>query len=147
MALSVRLPTEPAELLIRIAIFCAGILTAPAAVAETTWHICQPFEQRINCIVDGDTLWVDGEKMRLVGVDTPEVDGRCHRERVLAQQATDLHLSLIQTGIVSIAREGQDRFGRTLVRIQTHAGPVGPTLLDHGLADIFGDGVRMEWCE
>lgn len=130
----------------RFLLICAFWLVANPTLADVDWHMCQPFEQRINCIVDGDTLWVAGEKMRLAGVDTPEVEGHCSRERRLAEQASSLHLSLIRSGIITITREGQDRYGRTLVRIQTQAGPVGQTLLDHGLADIFGDGVRTDWC-
>ena len=34
------------------------------------------FGRRINCVVDGDTLWLDGEKIRLDSINAPEVEGR-----------------------------------------------------------------------
>jgi len=84
--------------------------------------------------------------MRLYSVDTPEIEGRCRRERHLAQQATALHLKLISSGITAIERFGQDRYGRSLVNIQTRSGNVRTVLLQQGLADVFGDGVRARWC-
>ena len=27
---------------------------------------------RNTCVVDGDTIWMDGEKIRMMGYDTPE---------------------------------------------------------------------------
>lgn len=30
---------------------------------------------RRNCVVDGDTVWVDGEKIRLQSMDAPEIEG------------------------------------------------------------------------
>lgn len=125
----------------------SAFAVAPSgAVAGPDWHVCTPFEKRVNCIVDGDTLWYQGEKMRLRGVDTPEMDGRCVRERTLAQDATDLHLAMIASGILQITRFGQDRFGRTLVEVETATGQVGPMLVRQGLADIYADRHRNDWC-
>lgn len=129
-------------------IFISTLALVPqSAAADMVWKICTPYQSRINCIVDGDTLWVRDEKMRLRGVDTPEMDGLCGRERRLAQDATELHLALIASGIVEINRYGHDRFGRTLVEISTVRGQVGPALVRAGLADIFGDEHRIVWCD
>lgn len=45
--------------------------------------------KRINCVVDGDTIWVRGEKIRLEGFNAPEMNGSCDRERRMAVQARD----------------------------------------------------------
>lgn len=100
----------------------------------------------MTCIVDGDTLWLQGEKLRLRGVDTPEVDGRCRQERVLARQATDALRELLFNQQFVLRRHGTDRFGRTLADIGTNAGDIGAVLMVRGLADRFGDGVRTDWC-
>lgn len=121
-----------------------GLLVPPAQAHD--WHICKPFEKRHTCIVDGDTFWLSGEKMRLFGVDTPEMDGRCQKERDLSQAATGHLQLLLSSGIIAITRHGQDDFGRTLVEVDTQAGPVGPSLLARGVADRFGDGVYPNWC-
>ncbi|UIJ82366.1 hypothetical protein [Rhizobium leguminosarum] len=28
---------------------------------------------RVNCVVDGDTVWFNGQKIRIVDIDTPEL--------------------------------------------------------------------------
>lgn len=144
MAVSQRFHRTPAALILAASLTLAG--WPSFAVAKEAWHICQPYEIRVTCVVDGDTFWYHGEKMRLLDVDTPAVDGACPHEQQLAAQATDLLLALLTSGIVSISRHGFDDYQRTLVRVKTRDGRVGPTLLAQELADPFGDGIRPNWC-
>lgn len=38
--------------------------------------------QRVSCVVDGDTIWLRGEKIRVADIDTPEVSSpQCSSER------------------------------------------------------------------
>ena len=124
-----------------------GLAFANQSVADPSWHICAPFETRHTCVADGDTLWYQGEKMRLLDIDAPERDGRCAAERDLALRATERLLSLMQTGVVRITRYGQDPYGRTLVRVETVSGQAGHILIEEGLADRFGDWRRPAWCD
>lgn len=57
------------------------ITTALAALALA---ICPTQGARYNCVVDGDTLWWQGEKIRIAEIDAPEIQGRCPAERALA---------------------------------------------------------------
>jgi hypothetical protein len=42
-----------------------------------------------NCVVDGDTIWLGGEKIRVADIDAPEThEPRCAAERKLGDQAT-----------------------------------------------------------
>ena len=70
------------------------IIFAVASAQGTNWHICQPDERRHTCVVDGDTLWYEGTKIRLIGIDAPEVQGRCANEHELARQATVYRIEL-----------------------------------------------------
>lgn len=115
------------------------------AVAQD-WHICAPYEKRVTCIVDGDTFWFEGEKMRLLGVDTPETVGRCATETRLADQATQLLRTLMSTRAVFIERQGLDPYGRTLVVLHSDGTTIGALLLDAGLAAPYGPGSRIDWC-
>lgn len=73
--------------------FLASFVVTQPAEARATKHstpnisICGS-GKRITCVVDGDTIWIDGEKIRLEGFNAPEVSGQCNRERELAQRAT-----------------------------------------------------------
>src|SRR4051812_41715477 len=42
-----------------------------------------------NCVVDGDTIWLKGEKIRIADIDAPEThEPRCASEKELGDQAT-----------------------------------------------------------
>ncbi|MBN9079333.1 MAG: nuclease [Rhizobiales bacterium 65-79] len=100
---------------------------------------------RVNCIVDGDTVWVDREKIRLEKIDAPEVHGRCAYETALAAKATRRLEELLSDKRMIIARHGSDIYGRTLARISTDAGEVGGILASEGLARRW-TGHRHPWC-
>lgn len=73
---------------------------------EISWRFCRPYEQRITCVVDGDTLWYQRTKIRLLDIDAPEVEGRCAAERHLAQAATIELTRQLNTGLIRVAYEG-----------------------------------------
>ncbi|MBZ0148153.1 MAG: thermonuclease family protein [Pseudorhodoplanes sp.] len=101
--------------------------------------------RRINCVVDGDTIWVDGEKIRLDSINAPEVQGRCDRERVLAARATERLSGLLSADAFEIARKGKDRYDRTLARVTISGRDVGTTLIGEGLAHAW-HGQKRSWC-
>ena len=99
-----------------------------------------------NCVVDGDTIWLHGENIRLLDIDTPETHPpRCPREADLGRAATDRLHALLNGGAVSIARESTDRYDRTLARVYVDGAPVGDRLIAAGLARPYGNG-RKPWC-
>ncbi len=55
----------------------------------------------VTCVVDGDTVWVEGTNYRLAGFDTSEgYQNLCggSRERQLSERATDRPIQLMNTG-------------------------------------------------
>ncbi|WP_282048107.1 thermonuclease family protein [Sulfitobacter mediterraneus] len=117
-----------------------------AQAQEIVWRSCLPNEKRITCVVDGDTLWYQGTKIRLIGIDAPEVSGKCRRERRLAAQATDHLTALLNIGLRRIAFDGEDRYGRALARLWVTDGEVGPAMIAAGLAEHYGSGGAAPWC-
>ena len=99
---------------------------------------------RENCVVDGDTFWMDGEKIRIVSLDTPEMEGRCDYESDLAVRARDRLQELLNDGDVALDRGGVDRYGRTLA-IVIVGEPVDEVLIRGGLARPWS-GRRRPWC-
>ncbi len=100
---------------------------------------------RRNCVVDGDTIWGDGEKIRIVGIDTPEIKGRCRDERVRAQRAKDRLQRLVDGNRLQIERSGKDKYGRTLARVKAAGRDVGDVLVKENHARRYGGG-RLSWC-
>lgn len=104
--------------------------------------ICPPPPaQRITCVVDGDTVWIDREKIRLADIDAPEINSECAAERALAIRALDRLAALLTGREVSIKRKGTDRYGRTLAKFDD----IGDQLVHEGLARRW-EGKRRGWC-
>ncbi len=105
---------------------------------------------RVTCVVDGDTIWFRGTKIRLADIDTPEVSQpRCPRERALGRRATERLRQLLNAGRFDLepppGGRSRDRYGREL-RIVTRDGrSLGAVLVSEGLAERWG-GPRREWC-
>lgn len=71
-----------------------------------------------NCrAVDGDTLRCGRERIRLLGIDAPELPGHCQRGRRCVPGdpfASRASLARAMNGSLVIERVGADRYGRTL---------------------------------
>lgn len=116
---------------------------APSAISRAM-PICNQ-GRRINCVVDGDTLWLDAEKIRLDSMNAPEVKGQCDRERDLAARATRRLSELLSASAFSVSRSGIDRYGRTLARVTIESRDVGMILVNEGLAHPW-QGLKRGWC-
>jgi endonuclease YncB( thermonuclease family) len=102
---------------------------------------------RINCVVDGDTFWRDGKKIRISDIDTPEIHpSRCAREEQLGQAAKQRLLELLNEGPVDLQSSGQDRYGRQLREVHRGSGSLGNQLVREGLARKW-EGHRRSWCD
>jgi micrococcal nuclease len=68
--------------------------------------------------VDGDTIRCAGERIRLIGIDAPEMRGHCRRGRVCVKGdpvASKRSLAqALQSGPIRIDRMGTDSYVRTL---------------------------------
>lgn len=115
-----------------------------SGLAATALTICAP-GPRDNCVVDGDTFWIKGEKVRIAGIDAPEMRGRCAYESRLAIVSRDRLLVLLNSGSFRLNREGEDRYGRTLAVVTLNGRSVGDTLVSEGLARTWA-GRHEPWC-
>jgi endonuclease YncB( thermonuclease family) len=101
-----------------------------------------------NCVVDGDTFWMNGVKIRIAGIDAPETHPpHCSRERALGFAATRRLRQLLNSGpvtLTSIDRD-QDRYGRKLRNVRVNGSDVGAALVREGLARRYAGG-RRPWC-
>ena len=103
---------------------------------------------RINCEVDGDTLWINGEKVRLADINAPETTGAaCAEERALGQRARLRLLGLLNAGPFTLEVSGRptDRYGRALRVARRHGRSLGDVLVSEGLAEPWR-GRRSDWC-
>jgi endonuclease YncB( thermonuclease family) len=123
-----------------LALFTVLALLVTPALAETR-------------VIDGDTLVVDGLRIRIAEIDTPEIGrARCQREFELAQAAKQRLTELLTTGELTVVVVGDGGFGRALAYVFAGETDVGQTLLEEGLALKWTRGpvakaARMAvWC-
>ncbi len=116
------------------------------------------YPARVTSVIDGDTVevrvnvWIGQEivtKVRLRGIDAPEMRGACGSERDRALAARRRLEGLVVGQAVVLSELGPDKyFGRVLARIRTPAGEdAGAKLLAEGLARPYRGGRRGSWCE
>ena len=101
-----------------------------------------------NCVVDGDTFWMAGEKIRIADIDTPETHpSRCPQEEDLGSRATLRLQALLNAGPVTLAPIDRDidRYGRKLRIVERGGQSLGYTLVAEGLARPW-TGRRQPWC-
>lgn len=106
--------------------------------------VCAP-GPRHHCVHDGDTVWIEGEKIRIADIDTPELNGDCDYERDLAIKARHRLVELLNASPFIIKRNGNDRYGRTLAILHRSGRSIGDQLVAEGLARAWS-GRRELWC-
>lgn len=103
---------------------------------------------RVTCVVDGDTFWLYGAKIRIADINTPETHSpACADEARLGEAATLRLISLLNAGpfqLVNGARD-RDRYGRLLRVVERRGTSIGGILVAEGLAERW-QGKRGDWC-
>lgn len=126
--------------------------TPAAAIAQTdmlraTFSFCGE-GRRVTCIVDGDTFWLSGQRIRIADIDTPEINPpRCEEERVKGEAAKRRLRELLNAGPFSliVGTRDEDQYGRKLRTVMRDGRSIGEILVSEGLARRW-DGARRSWC-
>ena len=109
--------------------------------------IC-PTGPRDNCVHDGDTFWLDGERVRIADIDTPELNGECDAEKTLAIAARNRLLAMLNEGqfeLHPIPGRDRDQYGRLLRAVVRGGQSIGDRLVAEGFARTWS-GRREPWC-
>lgn len=97
-----------------------------------------------NCrVVDGDTLRCGRERVRLLGIDAPEMPGHCQGNRRCVPGdpfASKDSLGRAASGPLVIERVGTDRYGRTLGLVRGARGDLSCWQLENRQAQY-----RRDW--
>lgn len=86
--------------------------------------------------------------VRLAGIDAPEINGKCPRERELAIQARDLVRRRLRQAVqVDLLNPARDKYFRLLARIHADGHDLSAELLAQGLAVPYKGGHKESaWC-
>ena len=120
---------------------------ATVGAMTAAFSLCGP--NRYTCVVDGDTIWLEGQNLRLQSYDTPEpytaICGGA-QEVALAKRASARLLDLLNGNAFTVETFGVDNTGeRTLATIRVAGRDVGDILIEERLARRWPDGHEW-WC-
>ena len=120
----------------------------PLILLAATFALCAE-GPRTTCVVDGDTFWLNGEKVRIADINAPETHSAgCPAEQALGDRATWRLIALLNAGPFTLEIEGRatDRYGRALRVVKRGGRSLGGQLVREGLAEPWR-GRRSNWCE
>jgi endonuclease YncB( thermonuclease family) len=149
LAPHIAVPVEPA--------FVAAPAGMPAATNSRAWQTGLAYPAEVLRVIDGDTfearvrVWPGldvNTKVRLRGIDAPELHARCGDELTKAQAARAALDTILAEGGVAISRVGIDKYGgRVDAAVATRAtADVSAALLNGGFARSYDGGKRAGWC-
>jgi endonuclease YncB( thermonuclease family) len=133
----------------------AAPVARPSSATESTTVPGYPAE--VIRVVDGDTfearvrVWPGMDittKVRLRGIDAPEMRARCAEERTKAEAARDALSALLARGQVGISQVSLDKYGGRVLAAASacETGNVAQALLAAGHVRRYGGGRRGSWC-
>ncbi len=121
------------------------LIAAATIIAVSCGNAGSDDVPRVVRVIDGDTIWVQGsgnvEKIRLLGIDAPEMNYGKGRPECGATEATRALRARLDGKRVSLERHGRDDYGRTLAIVLDPSAPrdrnVNEWLLREGYAELF----------
>ena len=142
----------------------SGVLLAAATLAFGLMRTAEvnrdvipgPVSARVVSVTDGDTVLVRARiwlgqnvetRIRLEGVDTPEMKARCASERRLAIRARDFVVARVQGRTVDLFHIQYGKYaGRVVARIRDAKGDLSSAIIAAGLGRAYDGGRRESWC-
>jgi len=124
----------------------AALLFAAVAVYAMRGNLQRDITGAAEAI-DGDSLRISGEELRLKGIDAPELMQTCTvsgRETPCGREARSALRRLLSTGLSTCIGSERDRYGRLLVDCRVRGIDVNAAMVRDGYAMSFGSFAREE---
>jgi len=114
------------------------------------------YKATLDKVIDGDTvdLIIDlgfdikiKQRVRLLGIDTPELRGKTELEKQAALISKEKVEDLLEGKeiFVSSKKEGADKYNRYLAEIFIDDMNINKYLLDNGYAKVYNGEAKSEW--
>ena len=116
-----------------------------------------PIAADVIDVIDGDTIavrariWLGQQvetRVRLAGVDTPELRARCPQEQALAQQAKEAVSAMLADHDVLLRNIQYGTYaGRVVADVEVEGRDLSAVLIEAGFGAAYdGTGDRPDWC-
>jgi micrococcal nuclease len=132
--------------------FCLGVLSVQAAPEYGTVTV-----SKVISVYDGDTFRVNIDSLppivgknipiRLNGVDTPEIQGKCQYEKDLALKARDfVRKKLANAKEIKLTKLQRGKYFRVVADVMVDGVNLEKELLENKLAYKYTGGKKSSWC-
>jgi endonuclease YncB( thermonuclease family) len=134
-------------------LFCVALFSL--TTAETSFE--GPVRAQVVRVIDGDTfdasarIWLGQAievRVRIMGIDAPELHARCDAERDRAEAAREYLARRIEGGEVKLTSVRYDKYGgRIDAAVADAGGDIAHAMLRAHMARPYEGGRRASWCE
>ena len=112
---------------------------------------------QVRTIYDGDTFHADiagwpaiaGAHIgiRVYGIDTPEMRGKCEEEKLLARKAKQRAVEILRSAkVVELRRMQRGKYFRIVAEVYADGESLGDQLIAAGLAVPYYGKTKASWC-
>ena len=134
-----------------------ALLIIPAAINAASSYGSIAISS-ITSVYDGDTFRANitdyppivGENIgiRINGIDTPEMKGKCNREASLAKYAQQhTEKTLLSAKVIELRNMKRGKYFRIVADVYVDGVNLGEQLVNQGFAVIYdGQSSRRDWC-
>ena len=143
--------------------YCAWLVSFSWAAISSAPVLSAPKEygnavvSEVRSVYDGDTFkasidsWppIIGKSIgiRVAGIDTPEMRGKCEAEKVMARKAKKHTVEFLRTGkVVELRRMRRDKYFRVVADVYVDGESLTESLLKAGLGYEYQGGKKSSWC-
>jgi len=98
-----------------------------------------------NCVLDGNTIYIQGQKIEIAGVVAPKIQGaQCDDERSRGIDSAVRLADLLNSGKVTVGASVREPDGQLRTRVEVGGNDVATAMINAGMARAYGntDG----WC-
>ncbi len=154
------LPSSPMDSLLNYWIFRKLQIAASITLLLLSTQTCAKSVEvdQLVRVYDGDTITVDingwppiiGDdiSIRVRGLDTPEIRGKCDTEKEMAQNARNRLQQLLEASeLITLVDYERGKYFRLVATVMADGKDVAETLIGEGLARPYDGGKREGWCE
>lgn len=125
----------PAVLLCLVVLFCGGSSDKPNVQKGPKYHVV-----KVKKVIDGDTVLLEnGERVRYIGVDTPELKDSRKAVRDFAKRAKEANRRMVDKKEIRLEFDVQtrDRYKRLLAYVYVDTVFVNAWLVENGFAKVM----------
>lgn len=117
----------------------------PAAAARAA-KFAQCYDaEGSNCVLDGDTIYVQGQKIEIAGVIAPKIQGaQCDEERSRGIDSAVRLADLLNSGKVSVGATVREPDGQLRTKVEVGGNDVATAMINAGMAREYGN--TNGWC-